>query len=190
MTKNNVPLIIMGDGKDAVIILKGLLDEPGALKHLYENAGKIADAVLEGMVDAEPVDHKIGVNTDDVVIPEGQFEGLTPRNVTESYKDKGYLELTNILYENLPGEVQLAINRELTRYVKERFANLDPDGYSKRLSENQCNIFLKTFDHAVTPRMAKEITEMTGFESYKDAKEFAPAGVKQAMVAEIIREYK
>ena len=191
MDKSKISITVLGDGTDAVLILHGLLSEANALNHLYENAGKIADAVLSGMVDAEPVVNKIDIDTSNVVIPDGEFKGMRPIDVTDKYKDNGYLALVNLLNADFSNETILAINRELFRYVKWRFqAITNPEAFSCNLTEKQVKSFFKLFNHAVTDRMKANIATAVGYLTYDDAIEFGNVQIKQTIIKLIIEAYQ
>ena len=191
MDKSKISITVLGDGTDAVLILHGLLSEANAINHLYENAGKIADAVLSGMVDAEPVVNKIGIDTSNVIIPDGEFKGMRPIDVTERHKDQGYMALVNLLNADFSNETILAINRELFRYVKWRFqAIANPEAFSCNLNEKQVKSFFKIFDHAITERMKANIATAVGYLTYEDAIEFGNLQIKQTIVKLVIEAYQ
>lgn len=191
MNKSQISITVMGDGQDAVLILHGLLNEPNALSHLYENAGRIADAVLSGMVDAEPVVNPIALDTSNVIIPDGEFKGMRPIDVTEKYKDNGYVALVNLLNADFSNETILAINRELFRYIKWRFQSItNPEAFSCNLTEKQVKAFFKYFNHAVTDRMKTSIATAVGYLTYDDAVEFGNIQIKQTIIKLIIEAYQ
>lgn len=192
MKKSNIQLVVMQDGNDAVIILKNFAKDEEAIKTLYERAGKIADTLLMDAVEAEPSAPIPDIDTSEVVIPEGNYAGKKPIELTEELKDKGYKALSGLVNRRFDdSRVNLAIKREMTRYIKWRFGNIqDAAKYANALSDGQCNAFLVMFDAALTDIQKDDIARKVGFISYDDAMDFASEQDKKLIIQMMIDTWK
>lgn len=188
--KRTFPITIAGDGKDVIIIIHNLADEEGAMDRIYENAGRITDTLMRGLIEAEPSTKPVGVNTDDVTLT-GQFEGKKPAEVLEEHGDKGYRELGEMAEDPQIGPTTyLAIERALSEYLKKRFEKTDPEEFAGKLTDKQCNVFMQLFGHAVTPKLKQAITDELQYEKYEDLIENANLNEKKTMIRLIIQAYK
>ena len=192
MKKSNIQLVVMQDGNDAVIILKNFAKDEEAIKTLYERAGKIADTLLMDAVEAEPSAPIPDIDTSEVVIPDGNYAGKKPIELTEELKDKGYKALSGLVNRRFDdSRVNLAIKREMTRYIKWRFGNIqDAAKYANALSDGQCNAFLVMFDAALTDIQKDDIARKVGFISYDDAMDFASEQDKKLIIQMMIDTWK
>ena len=192
MKKSNIQLVVMQDGNDAVIILKNFAKDEEAIKTLYERAGKIADTLLMDAVEAEPSAPIPDIDTSEIVIPEGNYAGKKPIELTEELKDKGYKALSGLVNRRFDdSRVNLAIKREMTRYIKWRFGNIqDAAKYANALSDGQCNAFLVMFDAALTDIQKDDIARKVGFISYDDAMDFASEQDKKLIIQMMINTWK
>ena len=190
MDKKNIPITVMADGKDAILVIHGILEEDGMLDKLYARVGEIADAALYGTVEAEPVTKTIQIDTSNERFQSGEYKGLTPYEVTQKEGDKGYLGIS-ALEDSVEPKLALAIRREKTRYLKWRFSKIeDANAYAAKLSEGQLNMFLSRYDGAVTEKMRKDISDVLGIEHYEDARDYGSAATKRIIVSTIIDYYK
>ena len=190
LKKQNIPITVMGDGRDAVLILHGILDEEGMLENLYSRVGAIADAALYGIVQAEPVTRNVTINTDNEKFTEGEFAGMTPKEVTERDGDKGYIAIA-ALEDSVSPNLSLAIHRELYRYIKWRFSKIqDPASYAGKLTEGQLNLFLARYEPSVTEKIKENITKTLEVEHYEDLRDYGSIAKKKLMVEMIIKAYQ
>lgn len=191
MKKTNYPLTIMADGKDAVIIIHNILEDESVLNRLYENLGQITDAALAGLVEAEPITRKIGIDTSDVRITEGQFAGRKPSEVTAIHGDKAITALAAIADDpNTNDMVALAIRRELFAYTKKKFQAQDAEKFSESLSEKQCMLFFKRFDYVISNKLKGQVADEFDFDSYESARDFSDLKIKRLMVKMIIESFQ
>lgn len=187
MSKTMPPVNILFDGDKAILIIEGLTEDQK--QHIYEIAGRVADAVLSGDVDAEPIDEPVGIDTDNVVIPHGVFKGRKPADIIAEYGSNGAYEMAKLLDEDVPGLVYLAIKKELEKFVKELFSRNDPEEFSSKLSEKQMDSFFERFDYAITPKMKRNIADALRMEEYNDVIEFGQPEMKRLAVKMVIEAY-
>ena len=138
---------IIQDGNDIVLVLHDLVDKI-PMDRLYEEIGKIADHVEKAVTNAVPLESVIPT-FDNVVIPSGEYKGMTPEELVDKYSS------TSIPYDVLTGllgtdsQLDIAIQHAVKKYMKIRFENTDPVEYANKIQGKQLNKFLEKFDYSI-----------------------------------------
>ena len=179
---------IIQDGNDVVLVLHDLVNKV-PMERLYEEIGKIADHIEKAVTNAVPLESVIPT-FDDVVIPSGEYKGMTPNELVEKHAtDKiPYEVLTGLL--GTDAKLDIAIQHALKKYMHGRFANTDSVEYANKLNDKHLSTFLNQFDYVIPGIVRTTIAEQFGFNGYLDIKEHGDEGAKRAVVIGTIDYYK
>lgn len=179
------------DNDNIVVVFRNVGDRRD---EVYSAIGRITQMVIAPPIEAEPNDDGLSVpETMTERFPSGiRFEGMTPREVTEKYKDASVSMLYACKNQDwLSGSLRYAVGMELDRYVRARFASVaDPAAWAGKLSRKQKQLFLKQFGCTSPDAVREAFLTESGYAELEDAYERAEEELLAGHIAEIVKNYK
>lgn len=193
MKQKNGPVIIMADGDDAVIILKGFLKR-APMESIYESAGRIADNVMKFTLHAnEAKDVTVPELPDpEPVMPDGApYAGQSPHDALSANGPKAVLPLSQYAESNPHSEISLNIDEAIYNYSVEFMTKnvKDAEEYAGKLTVPQSVYFLRVFGRDRTIRN-QMINDLKYPGSYSDLLAESDLAVLSSAVLYLINWYR
>ena len=189
------------DGDNFVIVTKNCTKEHAQRILDALNKADLMDTQMAPAAEAEPLtepEEIMPVIPDDLFTdPEpgeirfssGKYAGLTPWEVLEQYKDKGYGNLSFLAMKGIPEALKVEIRVAQDAYFKKRFEkSKDPFKDVSSATMDFCKTFFLYFDNVLSDEQKNSIAEQAGYIDFKTFLENASLEQLQSLIASIISE--